>query len=108
MFTFKLVPVDAPRRFWRKTRASGSTRRNREAAMTAAARRLIQAVKLLARDGRIPKPLRALAAFGLLPIPGPVDEAVLFIVGLLLLAFYRSPLREAWGQAAAPKYAQPH
>ena len=38
-------------------------------------RRLLRAVKLLARDGRIPKPLRGLAAFGLLPIPGPLDEA---------------------------------
>jgi hypothetical protein len=35
-----------------------------------AARRLIRAVTILARDGRIPKPLRGLAAFGVLPIPG--------------------------------------
>lgn len=59
-------------------------------------RHLIRAVKFLARDGRIPKPLRGLVAFGLLPIPGPVDEAVLLIVGLVLLALYRSVLREAW------------
>jgi hypothetical protein len=59
-------------------------------------RRLLRAVKLLARDGRIPKPLRGLAAFGLLPIPGPVDEVVLLLVGAVLWLFYRRTLREAW------------
>ena len=68
--------------------------------MFALARRLIRAVVLLARDGRIPRPLRWLAAFAVLPIPGPVDEAVLLVVGLLLLAFYRDVLREAWLRAA--------
>jgi hypothetical protein len=63
-------------------------------------RRLIRAVVLLARDGRIPRPLRWLAAFAVLPIPGPVDEAVLLAVGLLLLGFYRDLLREAWQRAA--------
>ena len=61
--------------------------------------RLVQAVKLLARDGRIPRPLRGLVAFGLLPIPGPLDEAALLAVGVLLLAFYREPLRDAWQRA---------
>ena len=67
-----------------------------------AARRLVRAVKLLARDGRIPAPLRGLAAFGVLPIPGPVDEAVLLLVGALLWTFYRRSLREAWSEAARP------
>lgn len=62
-------------------------------------RRLIRAVRILARDGRIPRPLRGLAAFGLLPIPGPLDEGVLLLVGLILLAFYRESLRSAWGSA---------
>jgi len=70
------------------------------AAMLAAARRLIRSVKILARDSRIPKPLRGLAAFGLLPIPGPIDEAALLVVGLILWALYRDTLREAWSQAA--------
>ena len=65
------------------------------------ARHLIRAVKILARDGRIPVPLRGLAAFGVLPIPGPVDEAALLIVGALLWLFYRQPLTDAWAQAAA-------
>ena len=64
-----------------------------------AARRLVHAVKLLARDGRIPRPLRGLVAFGLLPIPGLLDEAALLAAGVLLLAFYREPLRDAWQRA---------
>ena len=67
------------------------------------ARHLIRAVKILARDGRIPRSLRGLAAFGVLPIPGPIDEAALLIVGALLWLFYRQPLRDAWAQAAAQR-----
>ncbi len=52
-----------------------------------------------ARGGRIPRPIRWPAALGLLPVPGPFDEAVLLLVGVVLLAFYRRPLREAWTQA---------
>jgi hypothetical protein len=62
-------------------------------------RRLIRAVTILARDGRIPKPLRGLAAVGLLPVPGPFDEAVLILVGAVLYAFYRESLRDSWRQA---------
>jgi hypothetical protein len=64
--------------------------------------RTARAVRILARDGRIPRPLRGGAAFGLLPLPGPLDEAVLLLVGLVLALFYRERLAEAWG-AAAPK-----
>lgn len=64
-----------------------------------AARRLLRAVTILARDGRIPMPLRGLAAFGAMPIPGPVDEVVLLLVGVLLFVFYRQSLREAWRRA---------
>jgi len=63
-------------------------------------RRLLRSVRLLARDGRIPRPLRGLAAIGLLPVPGPVDEAVLVVVGAILFLFYRERLREAWKRAA--------
>jgi hypothetical protein len=62
-------------------------------------RPLIRAVRIAAQDRRIPRPLRWLAAFGLLPIPGPFDEAVLLIVAVPLALFYRRPLVEAW-QAA--------
>ena len=64
-------------------------------------RRLLRAVKLLARDGRIPKPLRGLAAFGLLPIPGPLDEAALVLVGTGLWLFYRRTLHEAWAASGS-------
>jgi hypothetical protein len=62
----------------------------------------IRAVRILARDGRIPRPLRGAAAFGLLPLPGPLDEAVLLLVGLVLSLVYRARLSEAW-RAADPK-----
>ncbi len=53
----------------------------------------------MARDGRIPKPLRALALVGLLPIPGPFDEALLVILVPLFYVFARTPMREAWWRA---------
>jgi hypothetical protein len=63
-------------------------------------RRLLRALKLAARDPRIPRPVRAVAAFGLLPIPGPLDEAVLLLIAPVLWLFYRGELREAWVEAA--------
>jgi hypothetical protein len=62
--------------------------------------RTIRAMRLLARDGRIPKPLRWLAGLGLLPIPGPLDEAILLLIAPIFLVFYREPLREAWSRAS--------
>ena len=64
-------------------------------------KRLLRAVKLLARDGRIPRPLRGLAAFGLLPIPGPIDELALLVVGVVLWLFYRRTLAEAWAASGS-------
>jgi hypothetical protein len=61
--------------------------------------RTLRAVRLLARDGRIPRPLRWLAGLGLMPVPGPFDEVLLLLVAIPLLAFYRGPLREAWNAA---------
>jgi len=56
-------------------------------------------MKLLARDSRVPKPLRWIAGIGLLPIPGPVDEAVLLLVAPVFVIFYRDPMRDAWARA---------
>lgn len=61
-------------------------------------RRAMRAVAVLARDGRIPRPLRWLAVAGLAPIPGPLDEAALLLVAVILWAFYRPVLVEAWGR----------
>jgi hypothetical protein len=67
--------------------------------------RTIRAAKILVRDGRIPRPLRWAGAFGLLPIPGPVDELVLLLVGGILWLFYRERFTAAWQQAAQPTRA---
>lgn len=62
--------------------------------------RTIRAAGILVRDGRIPRPLRWAGAFGLLPIPGPIDELVLLVVGGILWLFYRERFAIAWDQAA--------
>ena len=67
--------------------------------------RTVNAIRLLARDERIPKPLRWVAGIGLLPIPGPVDEFVLILIAPIFLAFYREPMREAWGRSQRPSDA---
>jgi hypothetical protein len=64
-------------------------------------RRALRATRILVRDGRIPRPLRWLAAFAVLPIPGPVDEAALLVLAPLLYVFHREPLRDAWRAAAS-------
>ena len=68
--------------------------------MRAFSSRTIRAVKLLVRDDRIPRSVRWAAAFGLLPVPGPVDEIVLLLVAAVLWAFYPDRLGEAWRRAA--------
>ena len=70
--------------------------------MKAFFRRTARAVKIVIGHGGIPRPIRWLAAVGLLPIPGPFDEAVLLLVALILFVFYRRELREAWAQAGGP------
>jgi hypothetical protein len=63
-------------------------------------RRTLRAVRLLARDGELPRWLRGLAALGLAPIPGPFDEAVLLVVAAILWLGYRDRLRAAWRASA--------
>ena len=67
--------------------------------MTAFVKRTARAVRIVVGHERIPRPLRWLVAFGLLPIPGPFDEAVLLVVALILFVFYRRQLKQAWGDA---------
>jgi hypothetical protein len=60
----------------------------------------VASVAILAKDRRIPKPLRAGIAVGLLPLPGPMDEVILLLVAIPLLVLYREPMREAWQRTA--------
>jgi hypothetical protein len=62
-------------------------------------RRLVRAMRLLIRDGGLPRWLRGLAAIGLAPIPGPFDELVLLVVAAILWLGYRERLRAAWRDA---------
>jgi hypothetical protein len=59
----------------------------------------IGAMKLLARDDRIPRPVRWLLALGLLPIPGPLDEALLLLLAPPVVILYRGSIRGAWERA---------
>ncbi len=69
-------------------------------------RRVLAALRLLARDDRIPAPLRWVAGIGLLPIPGPIDEAVLLLVAPVFVVFYREPMREAWARSCRDRVTQ--
>jgi hypothetical protein len=68
--------------------------------------RLFRALRLVLSDERIPKPIRWIGGIALLPIPGPVDEAVLILL-LPVLIFYRQPLSEAWRRAARSSAGAP-
>jgi hypothetical protein len=70
-------------------------------AMVGLAARCVRAMKIAATDRRIPRPLRWFALLGVLPVPGPFDEAVLLLVAIPLALFYREPLAEAWQSADA-------
>jgi hypothetical protein len=65
-------------------------------------RRAMRAVRALMRDGGLPRWLRALAAVGVAPIPGPIDEVVLLLVAAILWLGYRDRLRAAWRDAGPP------
>lgn len=63
-------------------------------------RRIARAVRLVLREGGLPRWLRALAAVGVAPIPGPFDEIVLLVVAAILWLGYRDRLRKAWRDSA--------
>jgi hypothetical protein len=67
--------------------------------VTAFVKRTARAARIVVGHEGIPRPIRWLAGIGLLPIPGPFDEAVLLIVALILFVFYRPKLRQAWMEA---------
>jgi hypothetical protein len=68
--------------------------------MKAMVKRTLRAVRLVIRDGRIPRPLRWAGALGLLPVPGPFDEIVLLAVAGVLWLGYRDQLGDAWRRSA--------
>jgi len=61
---------------------------------------VLELVKLLARDPRIPGPVRALIVIGLLPVPGPFDEVVLVGSLALLLVIRPGLIRALWRESA--------
>jgi len=69
--------------------------------------RTVRATMVLGRDTRVPRPLRWIAAIGLLPIPGPFDEAVLILIAPVFMVFYREPMRDAWRQARPTERPKP-
>jgi hypothetical protein len=56
--------------------------------------RLVKILAALARDPRIPRPVRWLLVIGLLPIPGPFDEIAALIALGLISVFWRRVLRD--------------
>jgi hypothetical protein len=60
---------------------------------------MMRASAIVLRDKRIPRPIRCAGGIALLPIPGPIDEAVLLLLAPIFLVFFRAHMREAW-QAA--------
>jgi len=61
--------------------------------------RVVRAASIVVRDGRIPRPIRWAAGLGLLPVPGPFDEVVLLVLGVVLWLFYRDRLEAARADA---------
>jgi len=61
-------------------------------------RHLLRTGKVLANDPTIPKWIRWLFVFGLLPIPLFFDEAALIIATVLLLVSHRQTVLQAWNQ----------
>lgn len=59
--------------------------------------------KALARDPELPRWLRAMLVFGLLPIPGPVDDVVAGAAAIIIVVFYRHRIRHHyWIEALKP------
>lgn len=54
----------------------------------------LRVARALAKDPNIPRWLRAMLVFGLLPIPGPVDDVVAGIAAVIIVTCYRHRIRE--------------
>lgn len=49
----------------------------------------LRVAKRLVKEPHLPRPLRGLLLFALLPVPGPVDEVALVLAAGLIAVFYR-------------------
>ena len=70
--------------------------------------RLLRLVKSLAKDRRIPRPVRWLVVAGLSPVPGPFDEIVLALAVLLLAVTRPGLARTLWRESAVPEVKLQH
>jgi hypothetical protein len=52
-------------------------------------KRHLNVARRLARDETVPRWLRAILIFGILPIPGPVDNVALAVGAVVLFTLYR-------------------
>lgn len=53
----------------------------------------LRVARRLVKEPHLPRPLRALLVFALLPIPGPVDEVALVLAAATIAVFYRPRFR---------------
>ena len=72
----------------------GLSGRGRAAAAGRTLRHHLGTARLVVRDPRLPRWLKGLALFAVLPIPGPVDEAVALLVLLLVAVRHRGLVLE--------------
>jgi|GEM_PF-2959043 len=63
-------------------------------------RRHLRVARALATDPTIPRWLRALVAFGLLPIPGPVDNVALIVALGVLWVRHRARIAHHYAMHA--------
>jgi hypothetical protein len=64
-------------------------------------KRHLRVARKLATDPEIPRWLRWLLVFGLLPIPGPVDDLVVLFVAVVLVTCYRDRIRHQYAYEAS-------
>lgn len=64
-------------------------------------RRHLRIARRLAHDKAVPRWLRALLVFGLLPIPGPVDNVALLVALVILWTCYRARIAHHYAYEAS-------
>ena len=67
----------------------------------------LRVARKLARDPAIPRYLRYMLLFGLLPIPGPLDDVVVVIVAAIIIVRYRHRVAHHYAYEARMVAMQP-